>query len=526
MNPTHRPFWRRVRLRIRTSWLAATAQLVAPVAAATSVVAIAASRLTADPRYLRLGAALLATAVVILVLRAATFRLSHWDVVRAAERGLDAGDTLTSSLEFTDDTDPFHLQIQQRADSILATARADRAIPMRLDRIRLSRAGLIAGFALLAALLPAITADPALSADESSLLTEEAVQLEEIADAIEAQVADSDRIADELRTLADSLRKSGSLDEGLRELDASSRRLQADADPKALTQRAAVQGLARDLALRPLTAGHADAAAQLEALAAELAGLSAPEQAAIADRLGELAEAQAAGNPGLSSSLATAGQGIRSGGTAAASAALGEAAASYRNALGAARGQQALDEALRAIAGASSRLGSGQGTGAASSAGGAGNGEGGGDGSGPGSGGGQGGGSGSGGQGAGSPSGIISGVRGGDGTAAAIGGAGSVGAGGELGEERSVRTDTVFEPADVGGVSELLQVGLDGGQGDGPILGTADAPTELGEALVPFTQVLPTYLTDAADALERLELSPSMRSIVRTYFDLLAEQAR
>jgi hypothetical protein len=38
--------------------------------------------------------------------------------------------------------------------------------------------------------------------------------------------------------------------------------------------------------------------------------------------------------------------------------------------------------------------------------------------------------------------------------------------------------------------------------------------------------VLPQYLNDAADALSELSLPPSMRSIVQSYFDLLAQQAQ
>jgi hypothetical protein len=38
--------------------------------------------------------------------------------------------------------------------------------------------------------------------------------------------------------------------------------------------------------------------------------------------------------------------------------------------------------------------------------------------------------------------------------------------------------------------------------------------------------VLPDYLNQAADALDELQLPPSMRNIVQTYFQLLADEAR
>jgi hypothetical protein len=44
--------------------------------------------------------------------------------------------------------------------------------------------------------------------------------------------------------------------------------------------------------------------------------------------------------------------------------------------------------------------------------------------------------------------------------------------------------------------------------------------------VVPYAQVLPEYLNQAADALGELRLPPSMRGIVQTYFDLLAAEAR
>jgi hypothetical protein len=69
-------------------------------------------------------------------------------------------------------------------------------------------------------------------------------------------------------------------------------------------------------------------------------------------------------------------------------------------------------------------------------------------------------------------------------------------------------------------------VNIDGGSGQGDIVGRADAPTQAGQSLVPYTDGLPSYLADAADALTRLELPPSLRAVVRNYFDLLAEQAR
>ena len=55
------------------------------------------------------------------------------------------------------------------------------------------------------------------------------------------------------------------------------------------------------------------------------------------------------------------------------------------------------------------------------------------------------------------------------------------------------------------------------------MLGTGLGPTARGDALVPYVDVLPDYLSDAAAALESLEIPPALRGVVRSYFDNLAE---
>jgi hypothetical protein len=114
----------------------------------------------------------------------------------------------------------------------------------------------------------------------------------------------------------------------------------------------------------------------------------------------------------------------------------------------------------------------------------------------------------------------------GDGNAAGQGGQGTVGGNKGDGFGTEVETAEVFDPADGGSVSEVVQVGIDGGSGQGQIIGKGEAPTQTGQSVVPYAQVLPQYLNQAADALGELQLPPSMRGIVQTYFDLLAEQAR
>jgi hypothetical protein len=66
-------------------------------------------------------------------------------------------------------------------------------------------------------------------------------------------------------------------------------------------------------------------------------------------------------------------------------------------------------------------------------------------------------------------------------------------------------------------------VNLDGGQGDGEVVGREDGVTTSGASFVPYRDVLPQYLADAASALDELQLPAEMRTTVRQYFDNLAE---
>ncbi|HSL84484.1 MAG TPA: hypothetical protein VLF66_17055, partial [Thermoanaerobaculia bacterium] len=322
-------------------------------------------------------------------------------------------------------------------------------------------------------------------------------------------------------------------EQALQSLEDAERRLGSEMDPDFLSQKAAVQGLARDLALRPLSEGALDAVSQLEQLADALDGLSDPELAALSARLSDLAESQAAGNPQLSSELAEAARAISSGDLDAAARALQRAAGEQESGIDGARGQQALSETQRALEGARTRLGgansSGEGAGDGDGEGegeGQGLGEGQGQGQGQGEGEGQGGQGGGGGQQAGGGGGEISNVAPGDGNASGQGGQGSIGASGTEDHGSEVETANVYSPVESDALNRLLQVDIEGGSGDGDVLGRADGPTARGEAVVPYAQVLPEYLNQAADALGELQLPPSMRTIVQTYFELLAAEAR
>lgn len=524
---------------MRLAWLSATAQRFAPYLGAAVVASLAVDWLTPFEAGLVLAGGLVAAFSAGLLIGAATIRITGWDAARAAERGLGARDAFTTALEFTDPGNGMHRAIQERADSLATSSRPSEAIPIGADRRRLRQFGIAASLAILIGLLPPLGSSPALSSDVAAALESEAEQLERIAEAVEESgVETSEDIAGELERLARELREAESLEQAMQSIEDAEKRLAGQVDPDFLSQKTAAQGLARDLALRPLTdGGPVDPGSQLEQLAGELAALSNPELAALADRLSDLAESQAAGNTELSNELSEAARAIDAGDLEAAASALQRAASEQDSGLEGARGQQALTETQRALEGAQARLG---GTGAAGQEGqGEGEGQGRGDGSGEGEGetGGEGQGEGegngdgegqggAGGQQSSGGSGEISNVAPGDGDASGQGGQGNVGAGGTEDHGTEVETANVFSPLEDEALTELLQVGIEGGSPDGDIVGRADGPTARGDSVVPYAQVLPEYLNQAADALGQLELPPSMRSIVQAYFELLAAEAR
>ena len=519
---------------MRLAWLLATAQRFAPHLGMGIVLVVATDWLTPFDRGLWGVATILGASALLLLSRASTIRITDWDAARAAERGLRARDTLTTALEFADSEDSVHQLIQRRADRLTADSTPAQAIPIHADRHRLRQLAITATLALLIGVLPPLGSSPALSSDIEAALEAEAAQIHKIAEAVaDSDLETAEEIVTELERLAEELRGAQTLEEALQSLEDAETRLSQRIDPAFLSQKTAVQGLARDLALRPLADGAPlDASSQLEELADGLEGLSEHELAAIQDRLEDLAGAQAAGNPALSSQLSEAARAMGAGNLSGAARSLQQAADGQQSGLSGTRGQQALAETQRALEGARARLsdprtstsGQGQGQGDQEGQGGEGSGGGQGLGAGQGQGQGQGGAGGQPQQGGGS--GQISGVAPGAGGASGQGGQGTVGGSQSEGYGTGVETANVFDPVDLGNVSDIIQVGIDGGAGEGQIVGKGEAPTRSGQSVVPYARVLPQYLNQAADALGELQLPPSMRGIVQTYFDLLADEAR
>ena len=321
-----------VRRRLRVTWTAATLQWLAPAVAVVALGLVAVGRLR--PWAWPEPAALVVAVVVLVavVVGAALVRIPDLVAARAADRGLDTRDALAAALEVGDEPGPFTARVQARATEAAAGASAREAVPMPRALRRMAASSVLAAGALGLAWMPNPQDDVRRQrAAEQAALAAEADDLRDAADAIDEMPGAGEAeasLAEALRSLADELDDAGSLETGLEALAQARADLEAQVPADLLALKAATTGLDRSLEATPLpgTTG-ATAADQLEQLAGALAGLSPEEQAALAERLGELAATQAVGDPAAAEALDAAAAALASGDLAGAEAALGEAAA-------------------------------------------------------------------------------------------------------------------------------------------------------------------------------------------------------
>ena len=86
-----------------------------------------------------------------------------------------------------------------------------------------------------------------------------------------------------------------------------------------------------------------------------------------------------------------------------------------------------------------------------------------------------------------------------------------------------LQTATVFDPPPATTAGQQLNV--NGQQGEGPTqqAGKVDGPSQRNTAQVPLADVLPRYTAEATRALGQLNIPPSQRALVQSYFSSLAE---
>lgn len=514
-----------VRRRTRVAWAVATAGRVGIAAAALAFAVVALGRLRPAPWADPAALVVIGAAAAGLVGVALLLRLPTPVVARVADRGLATGDVFATALEVGQG--PFAERVAVRADSLAAGRKGSEAVPVR-PSWRWLCAGAAVGLAALAlAVLPnhqdeIVRQRAAEQADARSA----AAQVRNLAVGATRQGADP-VVAARLLELARQLDAS----DGRKESDQAVQRAAADVAgqlrPQAAAERAAAVGLERTLGDRPLDPAGGSAAEQLRALAA---GLASVDRAATADRLDRLAATQSVGNAAAAKALAAAADALRADDVAAAATSLGLAADAQAAAMATAASQAATADVLAELGSVAAAAqgeevnedegegwdeggpedlaqGFGQAPGQMPNFGDLGIGQG------PpkdfqppeqGLGGGGGGG------------------QGGPNNRTAEGSTGSGGVSDGAGDHTAgpppANNPTVYDPTTADGPDLATGGTLNEGP-QGATVGKEAGPNSAGTVGVPLSDALPRYEPRATAALDRLDLPPSVRDLVRAYFD-------
>jgi hypothetical protein len=506
----------RVRRRLRLAWALATAQWALPALAASVVALLLLARMRPWLWPTRAAAVALVGGLLVVVVAAVVVRIPNLVTARVVDVGLGTKDALATALELSTSTEPqpFLAAIQRRADSLISGRKPAEAVPLQWSPKRLAFASvLIAGAVALVVVPNHQDAVRRAKAQERAELAKTADELRKQAAEV-AALPSGAAAATTLQKLAEELAKTNSLERGQEAIDKALAELQAGVPPSFLADKAAAVGLERSLQTAPLPGTKGSASEQMKAAAQELAGLSAADQAALAERLKSLAAAQATGSPETAKALEAAATALASGDAAKAAGDLDKAAAAAKERSDKVAAAQAKTAAAGKAGEGKARLGAaakGSGNGSA-----AGGGDGKGQGSGSGQGQGQGSGQGRGAGGSGSGSGGTKSAGGNDGQGGAAKPNGS-------GNNPSVGIKQgdlpIFEPG------KTEQINVDGNAADGPgeVVGkTAGANTASG-ASVPLSKALPTYQAQATEAVNNLTIAPSERDLVKAYFEGLGK---
>lgn len=499
-----------VRRRLRRTWVVATWAWIAPFVAVVALLLVTAAHRVSAAWLEPAAVALAVGAAVVVAITGLVLRIPDAVAARAADRQLNTKDALATALE-VDPESAWGERVHRRATTLIAGVEPRASAPIHLPARRVGLTASVALIAVVVALGPNHQEDRRRErAEDRTAIEAVAGDLTEEADAVldDPEASDAERVAAaDLAALAEELREADSLAAALETLEDGRAELSEGVDADLLAQKAAVKGLDRSLEQAPLPGAEGPSAAdQLDQAAKELGALDAAGTDKLAQRLEALAEAQASANPAVAAALSDAAAALRVGDAAGATAALGEAAAAQR----AAAGKVAVGEARAAAAGAAARAAdrlaaSASRSGAAASPrAGNGNGDRGAGGTG-------------GGNGGGNPSGNVAGSAGGQGSGR--GGAGQSGRGGPEAAGANQSEPTLFDPTGADG--EDLEAGGSPNGEPGEVIGQGNGTTNRGSAQVPLSEAVANHEDQATAALERGDLPPSKRDLVRNYFDQL-----
>lgn len=296
----------RARRRMRVNRALATLGPALLVAGAVAVAWDVVSRVVLLPDLDVPVAVGLGVAVVVAVAVAAAVRIPATWAAWAADRWFDSRDRYATAVELAGSDDLHPLDVRQVEEAEAAAAGAVRfpagpRVPRRPLALGAAAVLVAAGLAFVPNPQDEARAQRAL---EQAQVAEVAEELRETAEELrETEAPGSEELAARLDELAAEL-DHASLEEALEALAAARAELARELQDDLASQRTALAGLQQELAQQPLGAGSS-VRTQFEDVAAALAagGLSAEEQATLEERLRELAEALAGGQPELADSL-------------------------------------------------------------------------------------------------------------------------------------------------------------------------------------------------------------------------------
>lgn len=539
-----------VRRRLRLAWAVATLVRLGPGLAMAALGLVFAGRLFPLPWTDAAALTLVALTLAAVVLQAALLTVPLLVAARAGDRGLSTGDVFATAVEIAAGrlpAGPLTARVENRAEALATGRNPKEAVRLVAPPRRLTASGVALALALALALVPSAQDDARRRrAAEAGIAATEAGEVRQAAERVrQAGGIPADLVAKRLERLARELERTGTLEGAKRAVDRTARQLGRELIPNFLAEKAALRGLERSLESRPLAgSGGSSVDQQLRELLGSLNRLSAEELAQLAERLAALAAAQSAGNPRLAQALGEAAAALRGGDPGEAAGALSTAASAAMSASEAVAEGEGAAEAIGELAATRERLAGGSGgqggsrsdTERANAAGQGAGAQGdrnpdGDQGANPGAGGG--GRTGRQGEGQGQGQG---GSRQGGNQGASGAGQGTNAAGGQGGTGRQSRVGGSGENASVGLARATVydpiaegqgdQVGLGGIAGTGPdrVVGRGQGPTRGGAVRVPLERALPRYRAEATRALQALDIPPSMRALVRAYFESLAAQ--
>lgn len=511
------------RLRIRDGWW--WFQHLSWIAALGMVGILLAGRVWPIPRlgvWAFLGPSV--TAICASLAYAFLWPVSSLRAARRVDLELGLKERLSTALELGEEGKalfPASLMQRQRTDALTMAAGIDPRKAFPLTWLR--RPSLVAAGLLLAALALAWLPNPMDAVLAERAAVEQAAQaqaekIENLQKEIEANFTLSQELQAELlrqlAELAEKLRQnSGDREKALADISQLEENLRRQVSPNAAQSQASLEAIqARLQALAQmddLDGRDLDLSVEaLEKLAGDLENLSSSQQAELASALAQLAaQAAQSGDSALSQALASLSQAAQSGDASAVAQASSQVGEALAQAAQQSSSQNALQQALGQLQGASQAM---AGAGMPSQAM-AGNQPGGQSGNNPGQG--Q---SGQGMSGGGTRANQLP-PGSGSGRTQQPGGQDS---GAQIGDP----ADQLFVPWDrrSGEGQELTLPGQDTGQGE---IITRENPNPSagmpGPALIPYQQVFTQYQQAAQQAMDRLDIPPAYKDLVRDYFTLL-----